>query len=279
MLRTGFFYSTNAIMKITIVGFGNMGKTFASSFITSRFIKAEEVKVVSRTIPNANEMFGIPLANFSTTASPNITVSDIVILAIKPQDFEVVAQDLKKYVAKHQIIFSVMAGVSIAKIKSILGVERVVRSMPNLGTQVGSGMSVFSASVETDRKVLFIIQNLINTTGKSIYVEEESLINPATAVSGSGPAYVFYFMNAMIKAAENLGFTFSEAELLVRQTFLGAIHLQSTVGLSNEDLIAKVASKGGTTERALTVFRDNSLEKIINDAIVEANKRAIELGN
>lgn len=266
-------------MKITIVGFGNMGKTFASSFITSRFIKAEEVKVVSRTIPNAHEMFGIPLANFSTTASPNITVSDIVILAIKPQDFEVVAQDLKKYVAKHQIIFSVMAGVSIAKIKSILGVERVVRSMPNLGTQVGSGMSVFSASVETDRKDLFIIQNLINTTGKSIYVEEESLINPATAVSGSGPAYVFYFMNAMIKAAENLGFTYSEAELLVRQTFLGAIHLQSAVGLSNEDLIAKVASKGGTTERALTVFRDNSLEKIINDAIVEANKRAIELGN
>lgn len=266
-------------MKITIVGFGNMGKTFASSFITSRFIKAEDVKIVSRTIPSSNEMFGIPVANFATVVSPEIQESDIVILAIKPQDFNTVSVTLKKYVSSHQIVFSVMAGVSIEKIKSAVGVNKVVRSMPNLGTQVGFGMSVFSASAETDRKDLFIIQNLINTTGKSIYVEDESLINPATAVSGSGPAYVFYFMNAMIKAAEDLGFTYSEAELLVRQTFLGAINLQSAVGLSNEDLIEKVASKGGTTERALTVFEDNSLEKIINNAIFEANVRAVELGN
>ncbi|MES2811335.1 MAG: pyrroline-5-carboxylate reductase [Bacteroidota bacterium] len=265
-------------MKITIVGFGNMGKTFASSFITSRFIKAEDVKIISRTIPTSNEMFGVPAANFSTLVSQQINESDIVLLAIKPQDFHTVSEDLKKYVSKHQILFSVMAGVSIDKIKTTLGVEKVVRSMPNLGTQVGLGMSVFSASVETDRKDLFIIQNLINTTGKSIYVEEESLINPATAVSGSGPAYVFYFMNAMIKAAEDLGFTYSEAELLVRQTFLGAINLQSAVGLSNEDLISKVASKGGTTESALTVFKENELEKIIANAIFEANLRAIELG-
>ncbi|RXR19414.1 pyrroline-5-carboxylate reductase [Flavobacterium amnicola] len=266
-------------MKITIVGFGNIGKTFASSFITSRFIKAEDVKIISRAIPNPNEMLGIPSANFTTLVSSQIQESDIVLLAIKPQDFHAVADDLKKFVSKQQILFSVMAGVSIDKIKSRLGVEKVVRSMPNLGTQVGLGMSVFSASTETDRKDLFIIQNLINTTGKSIYVEDESLINPATAVSGSGPAYVFYFMNAMIKAAEDLGFNYSEAELLVRQTFLGAIHLQSAFGLSNEDLIAKVASKGGTTESALRVFENHSLGKIINAAIVEANLRAIELGN
>jgi len=266
-------------MKITIVGFGNMGKTFASSFISSRFIKAEDVKIVSRTIPTPNEMFGIPSANFTTVVTQQIKESDIVLLAIKPQDFHSVSNDLKKYVSKQQILFSVMAGVSIDKIEATLGVEKVVRSMPNLGTQIGLGMSVFSASEKTDRKDLFIIQNLINTTGKSIYVEEESLINPATAVSGSGPAYVFYFMNAMIKAAENLGFSYSEAELLVRQTFLGAINLQSALGLSNEDLIAKVASKGGTTESALRVFSTNSLEKIINSAIVEANLRAIELGN
>jgi pyrroline-5-carboxylate reductase len=251
-LKQGFFIVIFLIMKITIVGFGNMGKTFASSFITSRFIKAEDVKIISRAIPNPNEMLGIPSANFTTLVSPQIQESDIVLLAIKPQDFHAVADDLKKFVSKQQILFSVMAGVSIDKIKSTLGVEKVVRSMPNLGTQVGLGMSVFSASTETDRKDLFIIQNLINTTGKSIYVEDESLINPATAVSGSGPAYVFYFMNAMIKAAEDLGFTYSEAELLVRQTFLGAIHLQSAFGLSNEDLIAKVASK--VQQRAHYVF-------------------------
>lgn len=265
-------------MKIAIIGYGNMGKTYASSFIKSRFIKAEDIFVLTRTIPSADLMLSIPSQNFSEVPTDKLKEADIVLLATKPQDFEEVSQQLQKYLLEQQIIFSVMAGVSINKIKQALDIKKVVRSMPNLGTQVGLGMSVFSASTETDRKDLFIIQNLINTTGKSIYVDDESLINPATAVSGSGPAYVFYFMNAMIKAAESLGFSYSEAELLVRQTFLGAINLQSAVGLSNEELILKVASKGGTTESALSVFKESELEKIIAKAIFEANHRAIALG-
>lgn len=265
-------------MKITIVGFGNMGKTFASSFITSRFIQPEDILVLSRTIPSVEKQFGIPFENFTTKTISKIRETDIVLLATKPQDFKEVAKQLHNYLSEEQIVFSVMAGVSIASIQYALGIQKVVRSMPNLGTQIGLGMSVFSASAETSRKDLFIIQNLINTTGKSIYVEEEALINPATAVSGSGPAYVFYFMNAMIQAAETLGFTYSEAELLVRQTFLGAINLQSAVGLSNEELIAKVASKGGTTEKALSVFESNFLDTIIKEAILAANTRAKELG-
>jgi pyrroline-5-carboxylate reductase len=104
------------------------------------------------------------------------------------------------------------------------------------------------------------------------------LIDAATAISGSGPAYVFYFMQSMIKAAVDLGFNESEAELLVNQTFMGSVAIQNSYSLSNEEWIKKVASKGGTTESALQVFEKGSLEKTIFDAVKAANDRALELG-
>jgi pyrroline-5-carboxylate reductase len=140
-------------------------------------------------------------------------------------------------------------------------------------------MTVFSASANVDRKELFIIQNLINTTGKSVYVENEKLIDAATAISGSGPAYVFYFMQSMIKAAVDLGFNESEADLLVNQTFMGSVAIQNSYSISNEEWIAKVSSKGGTTERALQVFGKGNLEQTIVDAVKAANDRALELGS
>lgn len=266
-------------MKIAIVGYGNLGKTFAGSFIKSRFIKKEDIFVYTRTLPKIQDCFSIPLDNFSTDNFPTQHEIDIVILSVKPQEFANVAEFLKDKLNPNTLVLSVMAGVSIEKISRLLGIQKVVRSMPNLSTQIGQGMTVFSASEATDRKDLFIVQNLINTTGKSIYVEDEAMLNPATAVSGSGPAYVFYFMNAMIQVAEELGFSNSEAELLVNQTFLGAVNLQASLGLSNEELIKKVASKGGTTEQALKVFDVSALNAIISKAIQKANERAIELGD
>lgn len=255
-----------------------MGKTYAGSFINSRFIKTDDVFVLTRLSVQENEAFGIPATNFFTAPDPKIAETDIVILAVKPQDFKAVSEDLKVLLNENQILLSVMAGVTINTIAELTGLSKIVRSMPNIATQIGMGMTVFSASSEIDRKELFIVQNLINTTGKSVYVEDEKLIDAATAVSGSGPAYVFFFMNSMINAAQQLGFTQSEAELLVNQTFSGAINLQNGSSLSNEEWITKVASKGGTTEKALEVFNSNATEDIIGKAVMAANERALELG-
>ncbi|UOK42328.1 MULTISPECIES: pyrroline-5-carboxylate reductase [Flavobacterium] len=265
-------------MKIAIVGYGNMGKTYAGSFINSRFIKAEDIIVVDRSFPGDNETFGIPVANFTTEINDAFSETDIVILAVKPQDFMSVSEKLKSKLTDSQIVLSIMAGVTIGTIQKMTDSSKVVRSMPNIVSQIGMGMTVFSASPDIDRKDLFIIQNLLNTTGKSIYVDNEKLIDAATAVSGSGPAYVFYFMKSMIKAAEQLGFKPSEAELLVNQTFMGSINLKNANSLSNEEWIAKVASKGGTTERALQVFDASATEDIIAKAVMAANERALELG-
>lgn len=262
-----------------IMGFGNMGKTYASSFISSRFIKPEDIHVLIRNSTVVPNEYGIPEANFTSVPTEKISEFDIIILAVKPQDFESLASKVKPFLKQNQILFSVMAGVTIATLEKQLMCSKIVRSMPNIPTQIGKGMTVFSASASVDRKELFIIQNLINTTGKSIYVEKEKLIDAATAISGSGPAYVFFFMNAMIKAAEDLGFTQSEAELLVNQTFMGSVDLQNSSSLSNEEWIKKVASKGGTTEQALNVFDKNSVKDAIVEAVNAANNRALELGS
>lgn len=265
-------------MKVMIMGFGNMGKTYANSFISSRFIKPDDIYVLSRNEVSGDGQFGIPTSNFFTTPTSIITELDIIILSVKPQDFTTLAQTVQPYLNKNQLVLSVMAGVTIQRIQNELHVQKIIRSMPNIPTQIGMGMTVFSAAPDVDRKELFIVQNLINTTGKSVYVEKEELLNAATAISGSGPAYVFYFMNAMIQAAVELGFNESEAELLVNQTFMGSVAIQNSYSLSNEEWIKKVASKGGTTESALQIFQVTQVKEAIVKAIHSANNRAIELG-
>lgn len=266
-------------MKVAIIGFGNMGKTYANSFISSRFIKTSDIfAFVKENIEEINQNL-IPNENYISKPSVFFQDFDIIILSVKPQDFSTVANQIKPFIKENQLILSVMAGVTIETISNELNCSKIVRSMPNIPTQIGQGMTVFTASSSVDRKELFIIQNLINTTGKSVYVENENLINAATAISGSGPAYVFYFMQSMINAAVELGFNESEAELLVNQTFRGSVSIQNSANLSNNEWIKKVASKGGTTESALSLFGKNNLEKTIVDGILAANKRAIELGS
>lgn len=265
-------------MKIAIIGFGNMGQTYASSFVSSGFIKSEDIFVLTRNTSTSSNKFGIPEANFFTEISESFLSVDIVIVAVKPQDFESLCLQIKDFITENHLILSVMAGISIQNIEQKLNVKKIIRSMPNIPTQIGQGMTVFTASNEVDRKDLFIIQNLINTTGKSLFIENEEMINAATAISGSGPAYVYYFMNAMVNAAIDLGFSKSEAEFLVQQTFLGSTQLQNRSNSSNLEWIEKVSSKGGTTEAAIKFFNAHDFNAKINEGIQQANKRAKELG-
>lgn len=255
-----------------------MGQTYANSFIGSGFVQPKDMFILSRNEVQKKKEYLIPTENFSTAVSNELFNVDIIIVAVKPQDFIELSEQIKTFLNQEHLILSVMAGISIERIQSELNVEKVVRSMPNISTQIGQGVTVFCASTEIDRKELFIIQNLINTTGKSLYVSDEKMLNPATAISGSGPAYVYYFMNAMIKAAENLGFSNSEAIFLVNNTFLGAVQLQNRSKLSHQEWMEKVTSKGGTTEAALNFFNEKNVSENLIQAIELANKRALELG-
>lgn len=266
-------------MKILIAGLGNMGRTYAQSFLASRFIQPSDLFVLDHKPAESLSLTkGIPAVNCYQTAAAFVSGCDIVVLAVKPQDFEQLATELKPFVHPEQIMFSIMAGITTGSISSLLGCSKVVRAMPNLPSQIGMGMTVFTSSPAMDKKELFIMQNLINTTGKSVYVENEEMIDAATAISGSGPAYVYYFMQAMIEKGVEMGFTPAQAELLVNQTFMGAVHLHNQSELTCHEWIKKVASKGGTTEAALRIFGQHNLQAEIAEGLQAAKERATELG-
>lgn len=149
--------------------------------------------------------------------------------------------------------------------------------MPNLPAQVGVGMTVFTCSPDVTRIELVMVQNLINSTGKTLYVQSEDLIDASTAISGSGPAYVFFYIQSLIQSAINLGFSQSEAELLAYQTFKGTVDLFNQHDHSCTEWIGKVSSRGGTTEAAFKSLEANNVMTLLEEAYVKAYERASEL--
>ena len=203
---------------------------------------------------------------------------ELIILAVKPQDAELLYRGIRPFLHENQVVLSIMAGVKLHTIEQGTGLKKIVRAMPNLPAQIGMGMTAFTARDEVSRKELINVQNLLSTTGLVMYLDDENLIDAATAVSGSGPAYVFYFMQAMMEAAQKIGFTEAQAELLVLQTFLGSVHLLGKKNVSCQEWIRRVASKGGTTEAALHTFEQQQLNPDIISGVQAAFERAKELG-
>lgn len=265
-------------MKILIIGGGNMGTTFAQSFLAAHIIRPKDLMILEK---NTNRLAYLRSGNFGAIydeAGDYIHNVDLLVLAVKPQNTPDLFPAIRPYLTPNQLVLSIMAGVRMSSIEEGLGVKKVIRAMPNLPAQVGMGMTAFTARQEVSRKELIEVQNLLSTTGKAIYFEDESMLDAATAVSGSGPAYVFYFMKSMIAAAEKLGFSETHAELLVWQTFMGAIHLHNKNDISPEEWIRRVSSKGGTTEAAIQTFQKRNLGEDIQDGVLAAFRRAEELG-
>lgn len=266
-------------MKILILGGGNMGLTYAQTFLRSRIVTPDNMMVLCRTYEKANQLSQTHEGRFFSDPKYCVQEADLCILAVKPQDSARLFSEIKDLVDPGQVFLSIMAGVRLAAISSALGAQKVIRAMPNLPAQIGAGVTAFTSTDAVTRIELITVQNLLNTTGKTLYVEREDMIDAATAISGSGPAYVYYFMNAMIEAAKAMGFSPSEAELLVGQTFTGAVDLYNKADLSCEEWIGKVASKGGTTEAALRVFREAELHAAVMAGAGAALERARELGS
>ncbi len=265
-------------MNILILGGGNMGLTYAQSFLRSRIVKPDNMMVLCRTYEKALHLSEVHEGRFFSDPRQCVPNADLLILAVKPQDAPKLFDELHGLVEPGQVFISIMAGVRMEVIANALGVTKIIRAMPNLPAQIGAGVTAFTSTDAVTRIELVMVQNLLNTTGKTLYVEREPMIDAATAISGSGPAYVYYFMNAMIQAAQQMGFSDSEAELLVAQTFTGAVDLYNKADLSCEAWIRKVASKGGTTEAALRVYEETALHEDIVAGANAALARARELG-
>jgi pyrroline-5-carboxylate reductase len=265
-------------MKILIVGGGNMGRTYAKSFIDTHTVAKEDLLILEH-FPEKGAFFkqlGFEQVYFEPGSF--ISEVDLVILAIKPQDASDLFNILTPYIKPRQLVLSIMAGVRMETIRAGLATPRIIRAMPNLPAQIGMGTTGFTADPSVDREGLLLVQNLLNTTGKSLYFEREELLDAVTAISGSGPAYVFYFMQTMIDSAQRMGFSQAEAEVMVVQTFMGAVHLFKAHNHSCQEWIDMVSSKGGTTEAAMKVFAEAGVQNSIASGVEAARKRAEELG-
>lgn len=266
-------------MKIVIIGGGNMGKTYAQSFLGSHIIRPYDLYTLEKNADKHEDLRRNNIINIETSPGDFIKETDLIVLAVKPQDAENLYPTMKPFVREDHIVLSIMAGVKVDTIEEKLGIKKIVRAMPNLPAQIGMGMTAFTANEEVTKDELISVQNLLSTTGKAIYFNNEKMLDAATAISGSGPAYVYYFMDAMINAAQSLGFTDGQADLLVWQTFNGSIHLHNKNTLSCAEWIARVKSKGGTTEAALNTFNNQKLNETIKAGLQAAFNRAVELGS
>ena len=256
-----------------------MGLTYAKSFLHSKITSTDDLMILEKSAEKAAGLEDLNVGKIYTKPDTCLHEADLIILAVKPQDATRLFAYIKPQVDAQQVYLSIMAGVKIETIANELGAKKIIRAMPNLPAQIGMGMTVFTSNDAVTRIELVMVQNLINTTGKSIYVDNEKLIDASTAISGSGPAYVFFFMDAMIKAARELGFNTSESALLVSQTFKGATDLYNKNTFSCEEWIQKVASRGGTTEAAMSSFSDSELMINIKTGVHAAMERAEALGS
>jgi pyrroline-5-carboxylate reductase len=264
-------------MKVAIIGAGNMGMAFAKSFIQYNLIKKESLYLIEKNEDRATILRNENAGAVVDTINPKIGEYDLIILSVKPQDFTAVASELQQVIQPNQLVLSIMAGISIEKIQTLLSHPLVVRAMPNTPALLGMGMTAFSAAGEITLNQLKKVENLINSTGRAVFLEDESLLDAVTALSGSGPAYFFYLVKAMIEAGVQMGFEESMSAILVKQTMLGSFHLINNSDKNLDELIKAVASKGGTTEAALKRFEEGLLAQNLQEGIFAAQKRATEL--
>lgn len=266
-------------MKVLVIGAGNMGLTYAESIAKSGYLKKEDLMIFDKSI-ELRETLRESKENYVVydTLEESLPVADIIFLAVKPFNNEGLMDEMRPMMNNQQLVISIMAGITIETIQEGLGIVKVVRAMPNLPAQVGKGMTSYLAAPEISRIELWMVEDLLNSTGKSVRVDSQKFIDASTGISGSGPAYVFYFMESMMKAAESMGFSENDSKVLVSQTFEGAIELFNKNKLSPNSWMKRVASKGGTTQAALDSLEDNNVKELIHDAAFAAFNRAVELG-
>jgi len=254
--------------KIGIIGCGNMG---------SAIIRQSKVSTVFDK--DAQKMNDIKRRYHVKIAFDNQDLTkkcDIIIIAVKPQNIDEVLGEIR-LVIHNQLIISIAAGITTRYIENRIGREvRVIRIMPNIAVQVKSGISAVCKGKFARNIDLLIAEKIFQRLGKVVRVKENHL-DAFTALAGSGPAYFFYFIEALSDTGKKIGFTEKEIVYFVKEVARGSIKLLEETGLSAKELCEKVTSKGGTTEAALNVFKHSRLNEIIRKAVFKATLRAKQL--
>ena len=265
-------------MKITFIGGGNMAVALISGLRKQGYSAAgmQVVDPVDAVRERLTETFGIRCAPAIDAAALNC---EILVLAVKPQQMkEAVAPAIGKL--SGQLVVSIAAGLRLADISRWLGGhKKLVRTMPNTPALIGAGITGLYADESVSHEERDTAEKILSAVGRTVWIEDEAMMDAVTAISGSGPAYVFYFIEALETAARNLGFDGVAARMLAVETFLGAARLADSTTEPVSLLRERVTSKGGTTEAALNRFAADQIAAAIERGVKAADARGRELGD
>lgn len=263
------------LFKLGVIGCGFMAQSILKGVVASDFLRAK--KVVASDVNDEALDSAAELGVMGTTNNKYLVEnSEYVLFAVKPQNFESVCQSLEGAVPAK--VISIMAGVKRDKIKAALGRDtKVARCMPNLPCSIGSGViGVDMTDFNSSQDDLEFISGVLNCLGTVLSVREEKM-DAVTGISGSGPAYVFMFIDALIDAGIKQGLTRNEATVLAVQTVMGSAEMVEHSDVPVTDLIKRVCSKGGTTIEAVKVLEERNFRGIVDEAVAACTKRSKEL--
>ena len=265
-------------MNITFIGGGNMATALIGGLLKGKFYAPEELGVVEvseEACTKLQKQFSI---RATIDLAQGVAGSGVIVLAVKPQQLNEVCARVAPLIGT-QLVVSIAAGIRAQDIARWLGTKNIVRCMPNTPALIQSGVTGLYALPEVSVTHKEIAEKILNAVGSSVWLQEEAMLDGVTAISGSGPAYVFYFIEAMQQAARELGFNEAQAKSLVIDTFLGAAKLANASTDDASVLRARVTSKNGTTERALLSMEKNEVKAHIVTAVHAAAVRSKEMGD
>ena len=268
----------NKYMKVTFIGGGNMGEAMLSAILQKGVSPPQAISVSDIDevrCQHLGQKYSVAVMSDNRLA---IDRAQVVVLAIKPQNLTEVMAELGGRFKPTQLVLSIIAGTTIQTLSSGLGHSCLVRAMPNTPAQIAEGISVWTATAGVTEQQKGWAGSILGAMGKEIYVDDEQYIDMATAVSGSGPAYFFLFVEALVEAAVHIGLPRDVAQELVLQTMLGSGHLIQGSGRQPSELRRMVTSPGGTTAEALLELEKGGFSNLIKRAVNAAYDKAKRLG-
>ena len=263
---------------LATIGTGVMAESIIAGLIRGNLVSPDQV-IASHPRPERREELARGLGIRVTASNVEaVTGADVILLAVKPQMVARVGREIGPHLVPGQLVLSVMAGATTTALEGLLGHRELVRSMPNTPAQLGRGMTVWYATPETTDEHRAQAKALLSSLGAEIEVEDEKFVAMATAVSGTGPTYVFLVMEALVDAAVHLGFPRHVAHDLVVETLEGSALFAKQSGAHPAVLRNMVTSPGGTSAAALHELESGRLRTVLSEAVWAAYRRTVELG-
>jgi len=261
-------------MKLLMIGCGKMGGALLGGLIANNFVKSD-ILVVDRHVKRVAD-YGVKAVE-SIDEVTNF-MPDVILLAVKPQMMDEILSRLKEVSSLETLVISVAAGKNLGYYEKALSDQPIIRVMPNLPALVGKGVSVMCANQEVGSDLKQMAQELFASVGQVFWLEDEAAMDAVTAISGSGPAYVFHFLECLVKAGQELGLPDELAKMLAYSTVTGSALLADQSDKTAKELKEQVMSPKGTTEAGInTLSKDHALEKLLKATTKAACDRSKEL--